>query len=171
MLFKPIPPQEILAQYFEYSVITGQLYRRSEMNRGRSSSSTGVGYKTRRGYILVGCGGDTFYAHRLIWRLITGVDPQELQVDHHDKDRSNNAWHNLRLTPHGGNIHNQDMHKDNQCGAKGVRRTTSGRFQARIYHQGTTFNLGCYATVEEANDAYRKKELELRGEFARQLDD
>ena len=168
-MHKLLPSQSILQELFDYSIITGKVYRKVATAR-RHTIGEEVGARTSTGYLCVRVHSEIYFLHRLIWMLVTGEDPGEMKIDHIDKDRTNNSWTNLRLATHPNNIHNQSMHQDNECGAKGVRRTVSGRYQARIYQNGETINCGCYATVEEADQAYRQKEQELRGEFARPLD-
>lgn len=164
MLLKRLPPLEDLEKMFEYSIVTGELRAKGTIHR---PAGTLIGAVNVHGYLTHTVDYQMFFVHRIIWKLVTGDDPCEMQIDHKDGNGLNNAWHNLRLATHNNNIHNQKMHRDNSVGYKGVRRLPSGRFQARLYQKGVEYNLGCYATAEEASAAYRAKELELRGEFAR----
>ena len=48
-----------------------------------------------------------YTAQRVIWMLMTGVDPQEFEVDHINRSRDCNAWHNLRLVTKSENAVNR----------------------------------------------------------------
>lgn len=103
-------------------------------------------------------------AHRLAWKLVYGVDPDD-QIDHRDLNKDNNAISNLRHATNSNNAQNS-LGSGNKHGLKGVRRT-SGRFYGRIYHQGHRVNLGAFDTAQEAHAAYAKAAADLFGEFAR----
>lgn len=47
---------------------------------------------------------DRVYVHRLVWETFMGDIPEQLEVDHIDKDPSNNNINNLRLLEKGENI-------------------------------------------------------------------
>ena len=162
--FIPLPSQEELQKQFHYSVITGRLYPKVKRT-GRPSKEIHAGSQRPDRYWTIGINGNTYHQHRVIWVLVTGEDPGEDRIDHYDHDPDNNAWHNLRRLTHRQNTTFSKPHSDSKTGLKGVRCLPKGRFQARIYHQGTTINLGCFPTAEQAAAAYREKEVELRGEF------
>ncbi len=48
---------------------------------------------TTKGYLRGTINNVFYYAHRIIWKMQTGVEADD--VDHHDNDPSNNAWDNL----------------------------------------------------------------------------
>ena len=41
--------------------------------------------------------------------MITGEDPGDKEVDHKDRVRDNNAWHNLQLVTRGENAINREI--------------------------------------------------------------
>lgn len=60
-----------------------------------------------------------YKAHRVIWAMIHGYWPEE--IDHEDHNPSNNKLGNLRPVPHRQNMKNQRLPKDNKSGFCGVR--------------------------------------------------
>lgn len=86
----------------------------------------------------------------LLHRMILNVKEGQI-LDHIDGNKLNNTRNNLRLT-------NRRINKLNSFACKGVRLTTSGKFQARVGQQ----NLGSFNTYEEAYQArqtYIQKEV------------
>jgi hypothetical protein len=67
-----------------------------------------AGTRNCDGYTQVQIGSRRFYAHRLAWYLHHGQDPGDLQVDHINRDRSDNRICNLRLVTDRGNKLNSD---------------------------------------------------------------
>jgi hypothetical protein len=100
-------------------------------------------------------------------RLLTDA-PEGLEVDHHDLDKKNNRRSNLRVCTGQQNIVNRPTQVNNTSGYKGVwfdpRR---GKWVAKLNHNGKCFNLGRFATAEEAAAAYDRKAVELHGAYAR----
>lgn len=103
-------------------------------------------------------GSVNWFAHRLIWKLVTGDDPgSDFDIDHINGDTLDNRWVNLRLTKH--NMRNKRKLKNNTSGYVGVSyREDSGRYRARLAidnPDGTTrrITIGNYDTAEAANEA------------------
>lgn len=61
---------------------------------------------------------------------------------------------------------NSRGHRHNISGARGVTKTISNRWCARIKKKGEEFYLGLFDTMEEASHAYNSKAVELYGEKA-----
>lgn len=65
--------------------------------------------KKREGYLKIKLYRDdgkrvTWYVSRFIYMAFLGVIPQGFEIDHIDKNRSNNAISNLRILPHDQNM-------------------------------------------------------------------
>lgn len=150
-----------LKQYLSFSQETGLLtWIKSPANRIKIGSIAG---REHQEYILVGFRGKEYPAHVIAWYFVYGeVVPQ---LDHKDRNKSNNRIANLRPSTNSQNQANTDLHGYNSTGAKGVH-FRSGKYDVQITHQGKKYNLGRYGTLEEAKTAYNKKARELFGEFA-----
>lgn len=126
-----------------------------------------AGCKNRRGYILIGFNYELYMAHVLAWFYMTGTW-REGDVDHIDRGKSNNKWKNLREATRTQNNANAKIRSDNTSGVRGVHFNKGAKkWQASINHNKRHFHLGLFKTKEEAATAYRRKSVELFGEFHR----
>lgn len=92
----------------------------------------------------------------------------EVQIDHRDTRRGNNAWANLRQATQSQNIANASIRKSNTSGFKGVSFIKETKqWGAWIKKDGKSRRIGVYVTPEEAHRAYCQAAVEAFGEFAR----
>jgi hypothetical protein len=127
-----------------------------------------VGSVDAAGYLKIVIDGAQRRAHRIAMKLITGKEPSA-QIDHHDRNRRNNAWGNLRPATSFDQQWNKGLSRNNTSGFRGVQQQRGGRWRARIKIDGCSFGLGGFATPEEASDAYETAAREIRGKFYREL--
>lgn len=100
-------------------------------------------------------------------RLILGLNPCDVRnVDHVDGDKLNNRRKNLRICTHLENMKNTRLKKSNTTGLKGVSKTASGRWRARITVNSKEIRLGVFDTKELAAAAYDAAALKFHGNFA-----
>lgn len=163
-----IPSQEILLEVFDYSSETGELTwkmreapsfaktpgRTADWHSNQWNSKYGgkpAGGFTG-GYFRVYFEGKHHMAHRLIWKLMTGEDP--VQVDHIDGDRRNNRFSNLRNVTHAINMKNKSLYANNKTGIPGVEYHERDKvWRAKIGVDGGQVQLGSYPTKHEATIA------------------
>lgn len=151
---KQLPPQSYLKQIFEYCPKTGQLFwcvSRKGVSVGRAIKSM-----TNEGYCRVRVDGTVYYLHRIIWKLVHGTEPK--QIDHINGDRSDNRIENLRSISHSHNAKNQKKHKRNTSGVTGVYKTKYGTWCARITVNGQHYGLGTYDNMAAAVNARQAAE-------------
>jgi hypothetical protein len=157
--YQTVPDCSVLWELFDYKPLTGQLVRKQAGSTRPDRAGKPAGSLNKSlGYIIVNIKGRNYYAHRLIWRWVTGDDPQKLQVDHKNMDKADNRWGNLRLATKAQNMRNR------LC--TGVTLTSWG-WKAQITVDYKNIYLGYYSTKEEAEIAYKKAAVELHGEFAK----
>ena len=135
--------------HLTYSPVTGEFYRGSKK----------VGSRHGAGYTTLWHQGKQWLGHRLAFHLL-GV-PVPAQVDHANGVRTCNAWHNLREADNQTN--QQARHTAvSSTGIIGVYlRKDTGKYEAKIKHEGKSRGLGSYTTPEEARAAYLKAKQEL----------
>ena len=102
---------------------------------------------------------------RFLHNLLVNADKHR-HVDHWDRNGLNNQRYNLRDCTSQQNGANRVAGRNNVLGVKGVS-PKRGKFSARIYKEGKRINLGTFATVSDASDAYFRAAVKHFGEFAR----
>lgn len=117
-----------------------------------AGSINGWGYRQMR------VDGRDYRAHHIIWLMVKGYLPSEL--DHINGDRTDNRIENLREVDRQENLRNQKLRKSNSSGVMGVGwDKTHGKWTARIRHDGKNRTLGSFKTYEEAVEARKAAEV------------
>jgi len=96
---------------------------------------------------------------------MTGHWP-ESQIDHKNRIRNDNIFSNLREATNGQNMANTQS--SSKHGLKGVsykKWLKEKPWEARITFEKKVISLGCFATKEEAHEAYCKEAKRLHGDF------
>lgn len=158
MAFKQLPGAAELRQLLDYNPTTGLLYWKER--DGSAPSWWNARYagtlagRARPGlYIVVKVLGGTYLAHRLIWKIRTGEDPQE--IDHINRDKQDNRWVNLRNVDHSANMRNRGLLKSNTSGHRHISWSQSlGRWVVQFRVPGKGQRQVAYAkTIGEAVEA------------------
>lgn len=157
------PTQDELLALLDYDPASGILKSRP-YGVGRSFRRGGkeVGWLRNDGYVHVQIRLGTFYAHCLIWCMMTGTWPRH-QVDHRNLNRADNRWENLREATPSQNKANSAPRSSH----KGIEILPSGKYRARVRCRGKDYHLGCFSHLEDAKAAYASQSKKLFGEYAR----
>lgn len=98
------PTQERLCELFEYR--DGALWWRQKINPACRMDRP-AGSTTSTGYLRVQVDGRQQLQHRVVWIMHNGPIPDHLEIDHIDRDETNNRIENLRLVTPSQNIQNK----------------------------------------------------------------
>lgn len=171
----PLPSQEVLLSILDLDRSSGRLFwkirpvsmfggdavRCQQFNTRRAGkealASVAHGYK--RGSLF----GNFVFAHRVVWKMAYGEDP-EGQIDHINGVRSDNRLENLRVVDDAANRKNASRPRDNTSGHIGVRwHKAAGKWAAEITVKRVRYFLGVFDNLSEAVSA--RKLAEDRFEF------
>lgn len=159
------PPIERVRQILEYEPVTGRLLWRVTSGRAIAGREAGNFDKTI-GYRRVPIDGKSILAHHVVWGIVKGVWPA--QLDHTDGDKANNRIENLRESDQRQNLANIGRPRHNTSGKKGVSfHKATGMWQAQINIAKKKKYLGTFSTADEAHAAYLAAAIAEYGEFAR----
>lgn len=138
------------------------------LSRYKGGKAAGWLRRDRTGYANwdVQVGRRTYRAHRLVWFLATGTDCLDsgMEVDHIDRDATNNAIQNLRLASDSEQSKNQKKRSGTTSEHKFVRwHKKSGKWVAqysRYWSDGRTVWVGSFCGEREAHYAALAHRLE-----------
>lgn len=135
-----------LKKVFNYNKKTGDFTRKKEWCGKKIGSKAGC--KSCYGYLTVNINKKRYSLHRLAWLYVYGYFPEN-NLDHIDRNPSNNKIDNLREASKSCNIRNTGNWKNNKSGVKGV--TWEGRrWRSGISSYGKYIALGRYKSFDDA---------------------
>lgn len=149
---------------FKYKKRTGKWFsdpsRAAQWNSRFAGKECGTVQTKGNGYrrVKIGLMGKQYLAHRLAWVIMTGDMPPE-QIDHIDRDATNNKWENL-IDAKNLNQRNKSLQRNNKSGFSGVSWGKSvGKWVARVWcgdeNSRTYKHLGVFDLKSDAVDAVK----------------
>ena len=160
---KPLPPIEVLRKYFSYDPETG-IVARLKRTSNRTAASGPVGILGNRGYLGVKFQGQSIVVHRLAWKLQTGEEPPT-ELDHKNRDRTDNRWVNLRSCSRRQNLANKLRRRGKHLAGVSKNGCKWNAMHGRCGTSSFVY-LGTFDTEQEAHDAYVNWHRERYGEFS-----
>jgi len=167
---RPLPAQSYLRECLDYAPDTGALAWRERPLAHFKSRACAAAFNARcarrpafeairSGYKSLNLDRRRYSAHRLIWKWVTGDDPEI--IDHINGDRTDNRWENLRSTSCGENQRNVSLYRNNKSGRVGVLfHKASGKWCAHIRVKRRNIHLGLHSSFEDACAARAAAEAE-----------
>lgn len=140
-------PSDIFIADFE----RGMLFWKNPKSR-RMKVGDEAGSKRPDGRTIVWVGGRFEYRYRVLWQMAYGYWPP-VQIDHIDRDPSNDSLSNLRLATNKENSNNKGLNRNNKTGIKGVYKNSKGKYVAQITQDGVKKHIGTFNSLEEASEA------------------
>jgi len=141
--------QARLKELLRYSPTTGRFWWIAKSHPNSHTvigTEAGASTKGRYGRIMVD--GERHGTHVLAWLYVTGSFPVN-EIDHKDRDITNNRWRNLRAATRKQNTENRVVE-----GVDWMPRL--GKWRARILHNGVSEYLGVFRSIKAARAARRK---------------
>lgn len=155
MTTRKLPPIDYLRKRLRYDPETGKLYWLDCPDKPRKWRTLWAGREAftatnGAGYYVGAIDWVNYRAHRVIWAMVHGEDPQT-EIDHIDGDPGNNRIENLRLADRATQSRNLKMNRTNTSGVMGVGFDKSrGLWRAHIWDKNKQVYLGRFKTREEA---------------------
>jgi HNH endonuclease/AP2 domain len=154
-----------LTEVLSYDPLTGVFVWKKALN-GRIKVGQIAGSINTNGHRQIRLDGYYWVSHRLAWFYVKREWPAD-EIDHHDLNKDNNSFRNLREATHLQNCSNRRASPlTNTSGYKGVS-PLRGRWHAQIKRAGRNHSLGYFDDPKEAHEAYMEASIKLHGEFGR----
>ena len=148
---------EKLRSILNYDPETG-IFTRKVSTAHRIKVGDVAGCSNGDGYLRIRLQSQRYQAHRLAWLYVYGEWPED-QIDHINRNRSDNRIANLREVTHKQNHQNKSKRSDNTSGHPGAYwDKQSAKWRAQIRHNQKLIHLGHFATIEEAVAARKAAE-------------
>lgn len=156
-----VPRQEITAEYLRsilhYESETGIFTWKVSTSRNVKAGDV-AGSQNGDGYMQIRVCSRSYLAHRLAWLYEHGEWPKD-QIDHINRDRSDNRIENLREVTNKQNHQNRSKPSNNTSGHPGVSwDKRASKWRARIEHNQKQIHLGLFTDLEEALSARKAAE-------------
>ena len=150
--------QDRLKQLLNYDPETGKFTWRVSVSTVRTGNTAGT--TDPKGYVRIAIDRKVYAAHRLAWLYAHGSWPAN-EIDHINRQRSDNRICNLREADRSLNCHNSNIRKDNISGHRGVGwHKHQKKWRARISLSGQMKELGYFKDKESAIAAYNAAAIE-----------
>lgn len=137
--------QDYIKDVLEYNPDTGVFAWKKPRGGKFAGTIAGKLVKQKSGYryIDIKVNGKCCKAHRLAWLYMTGEWPEE--IDHINRDSTDNRWINLRDVSHEENTRNRSRSSNNESGVNGVHwDTCKNRWRARVMLNGKSHYIGLF---------------------------
>lgn len=169
MYRKPLPDQSYLHECLFYCGITGKLFWRERPLEHFPSAHRQKVWNTRyagkecfnrlncSGYLHGTLDNTGYVTHRIIYKMLHNVEPAE--VDHDNRDRTDNRPQNLNASTHVANNQNKKRNSNNSSGVMGVCfQQHAKKWRAKIRNT----HIGYFDSFDEAVAA-REQALTVEG--------
>ena len=153
---------EYLRSILHYDPATG-IFTRKVSTARRVKVGDIAGSLDGGGYLQIRVQSRLHLAHRLAWLYTYGEWPKD-QIDHINRNKTDNRISNLREVTNKQNLQNAGKRSNNTSGCPGVRwYKQNSKWVACIAHNYKQIHLGYFSILEEAIAARKAGELKYWG--------
>lgn len=166
----PVLSADFVRSILDYDSLTGVFhwrYRPDYPIKWNTKWAGKVAGAKSKGYVVIQIPNPISYrAHVLAWLLVWG-EWRPNDIDHRNRNRSDNRIDNLRMATEEQNCCNKGMQRNNKSGVTGVWFVQqSQRWEAKISLGKRIVWRRSFVTIEEAAEARREMLPKIHGEFA-----
>ena len=155
--------EEYLLEYLSYNPDTGLIHYNKGVKGRKKTIDQPMGTVSLQGYLTTTAKGKQLKVHRLAWFLHYGVWPNN-QMDHINKDKTDNRIANLRDVDHSLQQHNRDMPTPTSGLIGAHFNKAKGKWKSSIRVGGKSRHLGYFDCPTAAHLSYMvEKEKVLNG--------
>ncbi len=166
---RPLITHAELCKQVDYDPETGVFTRKVHARNGATTGSVSSATSNGHGYARMGIKRRRYYVHRLAWFYMTGDWPID-EIDHANRDRSDNRFDNLRLASRTQQMGNTPLSPKSTSGVRGVYwAVRQKKWRAYITKNDKTVDLGGFGSLEQAAQVRRAAAIDYFGSFANEV--
>jgi len=154
--------EEYIHKHLEYR--DGHLYWKNLVKGSRYNGTT-AGVSNGKGYLQVRVAGKAIYAHRLIYFICTGGWPKD-QIDHINKDNTDNRIENLRECSRSQNHMNRKTKPGRTLPRNVYLDRSTGHYRVILTKNTKKIPIGSFVDIEMAEIAAKEAREKYYGEWA-----
>lgn len=132
---------------------------------GKEAGSPRKGTSNGKSYWHVKIDSVPLKRSHIVFLFTNGRWPS-LQIDHINGNSLDDRIENLREVTPTQNAWNHKGRRKSSGLPMGIRKSPSGKYQARITCNKKVFQLGSFSSLDEAESIYKQKRKEMFGEYA-----
>jgi hypothetical protein len=152
---------EKISEFLCYDPSSPSGLRWIKNNNNCIKSGRVAGYKNPRGYWSVRLSGHFFLAHHLVMILNESPPVENMQIDHIDRNPSNNRFENLRWVYSSDNNKNRCNNRQILSKYPYLQWTKRNRkWKSTVWYEGKTVHVGYF---KEESEGYKAAVERLRG--------
>lgn len=152
-----------LLNHVSIDIVSGKVVWTNPKAR-RLKPGDDAGSAKKGGYWEIKFDGVNYRRHRIVFYVAKGYLP--LMVDHVHGVECGDGIDNLQEVTNQQNTMKQRKRVDNSSGFRGVSfNNKHGKWYASINENGKRIHLGCFASPEEASNAYETEAKRVFGKF------
>lgn len=147
---------------WKIDVYTGKSKKRLQVKKGDIAGS----FCKADGRWKISFQGKSYNRARIMWILYNGTIPSGMDIDHINRNYSDDMIENLRCATKTQNQYNRGIKSNNSSGYIGVHWCeTYKKWKAQISINGKKKSLGYYTTPQQASSVYNEIAKSLHGRF------
>lgn len=146
--------QEFIKEILFYDPLTG-IFTWRKPTGSKMKIGQRAGCKAPIGYNLIKINRKLYRTCRLAFLYMTGGWP--IEIDHINKNKSDDRWNNLRNGDRAANNYNKDLQSNNKSGYTGVSfDKRDNNWDAHCYKNGKRYYIGAFSSPKNAYEARMK---------------
>ncbi|MGS8551516.1 HNH endonuclease, partial [Salmonella enterica] len=158
-----LPTLKYVRELLDYNPSSGVFTRK--ISKGGKSVGSVAGSIDRDGRRRITLKGVKYFSSRIAWLFLTGQDPGDAEIDHINRNRSDDSAANLRISTRVQNARNTGLRSDNQVGVQCVGRIGKGSGKTLLLARVVTGSVRERKTFPDTNEglqAARKWVLRMK---------
>lgn len=146
------PTKAYIKENFSYNPDTGEIFR--------LDYKKGQGHYDKDGYLKFKVKGKNLFAHRIAWLLYYGEYPKS-ELDHINRNRTDNRISNLRIVDRITNVRNSYVTPNPITGVRGVYVDTCTRGLKKKYTTRVMGKTYRFYTLQDATTFRKENNLPI----------